>query len=129
MSEHHQRSEGSRSLCQAPIRLTPRPARVSRTYLDALSISRELASDPRAVYTSPVPRHRRSRRASFRPSGRFVRACAFAAVAALALPAITPSRAVTPQPAFARLVAPSASPAEPAGDVAGVAQAPDIAAP
>lgn len=73
-------------------------------------------------YTSAVPRHRRSRRASLRPSARFLRAFALAAVAGLALPAISPSQAVTPLPTAARIAQPSVAPA-PTGQVAGAAQA------
>ncbi|GAC1664731.1 MAG: hypothetical protein NVS9B8_05330 [Candidatus Limnocylindrales bacterium] len=36
MSEHHQRSEGSHLVSRAGSNLTPRPAPVSRTYLDAI---------------------------------------------------------------------------------------------
>src|SRR4029077_19031327 len=60
MSEHHQRSEGSRSVLSLGSRLTPRPGPVSRTYLDALS--------GRQVSVRPA---NRSRRAS--ASGRFDR--------------------------------------------------------
>lgn len=74
-------------------------------------------------YTSTVPRHRRSRRASFRPSARFARAAAFAAITALALPALSPTSAGAPQPAAAHVPAtPTASPpAGASGAVAGVA--------
>ena len=68
-------------------------------------------------YTSPVPRHRRTRRASFRPPARLVRACAFAAVAAFALPALSPPQVDGPEPAAARVIqpAPTALPAQPTG--------------
>lgn len=78
-------------------------------------------------YTSAVPRHRRSRRVSLRPPSRLVRACAFAAIAAFALPALAPSTSGTPQVAAARLSAQaasgtvSASP-EPVGTVAGISR-------
>ncbi|MBI3749593.1 MAG: M23 family metallopeptidase [Chloroflexi bacterium] len=70
-----------------------------------------------------MPRHRRSRRASFRPSARFARAVAFAAFAAFALPALSPASPGTPQPAAARVppTSMSSSPSGAAGAVAGVA--------
>ena len=81
-------------------------------------------------YTSPVPRHRRTRRASFRPPARLVRACAFAAVAAFALPALSPPQVDGPEPAAARVIqpAPTALPAQPTGQVAGAAQESEAAA-
>lgn len=72
-------------------------------------------------YTSTVPRHRRSRRASFRPSARFVRAAAFAAMAALVLPALSPTSPEPPRAAAAHVPATVSPSPGASGAVAGVA--------